>query len=69
MPRSSYAGGRSPYYSVFVFAGSKLGGFWVIAFVQALIAAWMLWLTLRVFARRPIAMPSPIFCWWPVSRS
>lgn len=46
----SYAGGRSPYYSAFVFAGSKLGGFWVIAFVQALIAAWLLWLTLRAFA-------------------
>jgi hypothetical protein len=49
----SYAGGRSPYYSVFVFAGAKLGGFWAIAFVQALIAAWMLWLAVQAFAPAP----------------
>ena len=49
----SYAGGRSPYYSVFVFAGAKLGGFWAVAFVQAFIAAWMLWLAVQAFAPPP----------------
>lgn len=42
-PSLSYAGGRSAYYSVFVYVLARISGLWGIAVVQTLVAAWLLW--------------------------
>ena len=43
-------GARSPYYGFLLYVTEKLGGSWLTAAVQALAAAWMVWLTWRAVA-------------------
>jgi hypothetical protein len=43
-------GARSPVYGLFLFVFEKLGGVWLVAGVQALICAWMLYLLWRAVA-------------------
>ena len=64
----SYAGGRSPYYSVFVFAGSTSAS-GSSRSCRRSSPRGCCGLRCGCSRRRPIAMPNPIFCWWPVSRS
>jgi hypothetical protein len=61
-PSLSYAGGRSPYYSVFLFVSAKLGGFWATVLTQAGVASWMLWLAMQAFAPRSYRGPKSYFC-------
>ena len=44
-PSLSYAGGRSPYYSFFIYVLAKAAGLWSVVCVQALLAATLLWIT------------------------
>jgi hypothetical protein len=51
------AGSRSPYYSFYLFVTQAIGGLWLTAAIQALLAAWLLYLVARVAApgpRRPL---------------
>jgi len=43
----NFTGGRSPYYSLFIYLSEAAGPLWIVAAVQALIAAWILFLTAR----------------------
>ena len=44
-PSLSYAGGRSPYYSFFIYVLAEAAGLWSVVCVQALLAATLLWIT------------------------
>jgi hypothetical protein len=43
-------GARSPYYGLLLFGADKIGGAWFLAAIQALAAAWMLYLMWRAAA-------------------
>ena len=43
-PSLSYAGGRSPYYSFFIYVLTKAAGLWSVVCLQALFAATLLWI-------------------------
>ena len=43
-------GARSPFYGLLLYVTDKIGGAWLLAAVQALIAAWMIYLLWRVAA-------------------
>jgi hypothetical protein len=47
-PSLSYAGGRSPYYSLLIYVLIKLGGLWAVVFLQALLAATLLWIAYQL---------------------
>jgi hypothetical protein len=47
----TYAGGRSPFYSLFLFLSSALGSYWFAAIAQALVASWLISTSLRVLGR------------------
>jgi hypothetical protein len=47
-PSLSYAGGRSPYYSLLVYVLIKVGGLWAVVFLQALLAATLLWIAYQL---------------------
>jgi hypothetical protein len=47
-PSLSYAGGRSPYYSFLIYVLVKIGGLWAVAFLQALLAATLMWKAYRL---------------------
>jgi hypothetical protein len=49
-PSLSYAGGRSPYYSFFIYVLVKFGSLWSVACLQALLAATLLWISYTVIA-------------------
>ncbi|HUO23927.1 MAG TPA: hypothetical protein VMU59_15540 [Caulobacteraceae bacterium] len=43
-------GARSPYYGLLLYAADKIGGAWLLAAIQALAAAWMIYLAWRACA-------------------
>lgn len=45
----TYVGGRSPFYALLVRLGSGLGSFWPVALIQALVAAWLIYATIRAW--------------------
>ena len=49
-PSLSYAGGRSPYYSFFIYVLTKVGGLWLVASLQAILAAALLWIACELVA-------------------
>lgn len=48
----TYVGGRSPYYGVFATLLVGVAGFWAVAAAQALVAAWLTWITTGAVAVR-----------------
>jgi hypothetical protein len=65
-PSLSYAGGRSPYYSFFIYILIKLGGLWAVVFLQTLLAATLLWTAYRLVTP---SLPTIYFLFFTIALS